>query len=149
MATCDQLASHGFRITRVPVGTDGRLDPGDLARSVEPGTVLVSVMHANNEIGTVQPLAEIATVTRERGILLHTDAAQTLATVDMDVDALGVDLLTVVGHKMYAAPCTADAAASRAAAADTPSTAPISSEVSSLPKRRATASRSRGVSRPG
>ncbi|MCC5031737.1 cysteine desulfurase [Streptomyces sp. WAC 00631] len=101
-ATCDRLAGDGFRVTRLPVGTDGRLDPAGLVHAVGPDTVLVSVMHANNEIGTLQPLAELAAVTRERGILLHTDAAQTPATVAVDVDALGVDLLTVVGHKMYA-----------------------------------------------
>ncbi len=101
-ATCDRLAAGGFRVTRLPVGPDGRLNPAELARAVEPATILVSVMHANNEIGTLQPLAEIAAVTREHGVLLHTDAAQTLATEEVDVDDLGVDLLTVVGHKMYA-----------------------------------------------
>ncbi|MEU4682508.1 cysteine desulfurase family protein [Streptomyces xinghaiensis] len=101
-ATCDRLAGEGFRVTRLPVGTDGRLDPAGLVHAVGPDTVLVSVMHANNEIGTLQPLPELAAVNRERGILLHTDAAQSPATVAVDVDALGVDLLTLVGHKMYA-----------------------------------------------
>ena len=99
-ATCDQLAAAGFRITRLPVGADGRVNPAELSRALQPGTVLVSVMHANNEIGTLQPLADIAELTRERGVLLHTDAAQSPATVD--VDDLGADLLTLVGHKMYA-----------------------------------------------
>jgi cysteine desulfurase len=101
-ATCDQLIAAGFRVTRIPVGGDGRLDPADLERALQPGTVLVSVMHANNEIGTLQPLTDIAELTRERGILLHTDAAQSPATVPVDVDDVGVDLLTLVGHKMYA-----------------------------------------------
>ena len=101
-STCDQLADTGFRITRLPVGADGRLDPADLLGALEPGTILVSVMHANNEIGTLQPLADLAVLVRERGILLHTDAAQSLATVAVDVEGLGVDLLTAVGHKMYA-----------------------------------------------
>ncbi|GAA1367399.1 cysteine desulfurase family protein [Streptomyces beijiangensis] len=101
-ATCDRLAADGFRITRVGVGSDGRLGLPDCARALEPDTCLVSVMHANNEIGTLQPLSELAALTRGRGILLHTDAAQSLASVPTDVGTLGVDLLTVVGHKMYA-----------------------------------------------
>jgi cysteine desulfurase len=94
-ATCDQLTAEGFRVARLPVDTDGRLDPCDVTRAIEPGTVLVSVMHANNEIGTLQPIAEITEITRRRGILFHTTAA-------LDVDTLGVDLLTLVGHKIHA-----------------------------------------------
>jgi cysteine desulfurase len=101
-ATCDRLARAGFRITRLPVRGDGRVDPGDLEQALRPDTALVSVMHANNEIGTLQPLAELAALTCGRGILLHSDAAQSPATVRVDVDELGVDLLTLVGHKMYA-----------------------------------------------
>jgi cysteine desulfurase len=101
-ATCHQLTAAGFQVTCLPVGSDGRLAPADLERALQPDTVLVSVMHANNEIGTLQPLTDIAELTRERGILLHTDAAQSPATVRVDVDDLGVDLLTLVGHKMYA-----------------------------------------------
>ena len=101
-ATCDRLAGLGFRVTRLPVGSDGRLDPAQLEQALRPDTVLVSAMHANNEIGTLQPLAEVAALTRRRHVLLHTDAAQSLASVPVDVERLGVDLLTVVGHKMYA-----------------------------------------------
>jgi cysteine desulfurase len=101
-AAFDRLDSLGFRVTRVPVDHNGRLDPAELEQALQPDTVLVSVMHANNEIGTLQPLAEIAAVTRARNVLLHTDAAQSLATVPVDVERLGVELLTVVGHKMYA-----------------------------------------------
>jgi cysteine desulfurase len=92
----------GFRVTVVPVDGDGLVDPDDVRRSIEPETVLVSIMHANNEVGTVQPIAEVAEAARERGILVHTDAAQSVGKIATDVDALGVDLLTVAGHKLYA-----------------------------------------------
>jgi len=101
-ASCDRLAAAGFDVTRLPVGGDGRLDPVVLERALRPDTILVSVMHANNEIGTLQPLERIAALTRSRNILLHVDAAQSLASIPVDVEHLGVDLLTVVGHKMYA-----------------------------------------------
>src|SRR4051794_19502203 len=101
-ATCDRLAANGFRITRVPVEPDGLVDPAAVASACGPATILVSVMLANNEIGTVQPLQQIAAFTRERGIALHTDAAQAAASIGVDVDDLGVDLLTLVGHQMYA-----------------------------------------------
>jgi cysteine desulfurase len=93
---------HGYRVTRVPVDGFGVVDPDDVRRAIEPGTVLISVMRANNEVGTLQPIAEIARVARETGIPLHTDAAQAVDKLRTDVDELGVDLLTVVGHKMYA-----------------------------------------------
>jgi cysteine desulfurase len=101
-ATCDQLTQAGFQITRLPVRADGRVDPANLEHALLPDTVLVSVIHANNEIGTLQPLTELAALIRGRGVLLHSDAAQSAATVRVDVDDLGVDLLTLVGHKMYA-----------------------------------------------
>lgn len=101
LAACDQLTRAGFSVTRVAVGSDGRVDPGDIERALTPRTTLVSVMHANNEIGTVQPLAEIAAVARPRGVLLHTDAAQSIGTVRFHVDRLGVDLASISGHKIY------------------------------------------------
>jgi cysteine desulfurase len=102
-AACRYLQHRfGFRVTVVPVDSCGLVDPDDVRRAIEPGTVLVSVIHANNEVGTLQPLTEIAAAGRERGVLVHTDAAQSVGKVPVDVDALGVDLLTVVGHKMYA-----------------------------------------------
>ncbi|TQF74212.1 cysteine desulfurase [Rhodococcus spelaei] len=100
--TCDRLGRDGFEITHVPVGPDGRVDPRLFAATLRPETILASIMLANNEIGTIQPLEQLSAITRDRGIVLHSDAAQGPATIDVDVDALGVDLLTVVGHKMYA-----------------------------------------------
>jgi cysteine desulfurase len=92
----------GYRLTVVPVDGFGTVDPDDVSRAIERGTVLITVMHANNEVGTLQPIAEIARLARERGIAVHTDAAQSVGKIAVDVEVLGVDLLTVAGHKMYA-----------------------------------------------
>jgi cysteine desulfurase len=101
LASCQHLAEEGFQVTIIPVKADGLVDPVDIAAAITPRTVLVSVMHANNEIGTIQPLAEIGQITRERGVLLHTDAAQSLGSLSFDVDHLGVDLASFSGHKIY------------------------------------------------
>jgi cysteine desulfurase len=101
LGSCQYLAKEGFQVTVVPVKADGLVDPSDIAAEITPKTVLVSVMHANNEIGTVQPLVEISHITRERGILLHTDAAQSLGSLPFHVDHLGVDLASFSGHKIY------------------------------------------------
>jgi cysteine desulfurase len=104
LAACRELQDwHGVEVTYLPVDGNGRVDPDDVAAAITADTVLVSVMHANNETGTLQPLADIARVTRGRGVLLHSDAAQSVGKMPVDVDDLGVDLLTIVGHKMYAA----------------------------------------------
>jgi cysteine desulfurase len=101
-APCAWLAELGARITVVPVDRDGIVDPDAVRRELGPDTVLVSVMHAQNEVGTLAPLAAIAEVTRPHRVLLHTDAAQSVGKVPVLVDELGVDLLTVAGHKLYA-----------------------------------------------
>lgn len=99
--TCEALESDGYRVTVVPVDSDGRVDPDDVVAALTPRTVLVSVMLANNEVGTIQPVAEIARRVRERGVLVHTDAVQAVGQIPVDVDALGVDLLTFSSHKLY------------------------------------------------
>ena len=101
--TCHWLADRcGFRLTVLPVDGHGQVDPDAVARAIEPGTVLVTIMHANNEVGTLNPIGEIARVCRERGVPLHTDAAQSVGKVPTRIEQLGVDLLTVAGHKLYA-----------------------------------------------
>ncbi len=96
------LCTRGFEITELKPRANGVIHPDDLAAAMRDDTVLVSVMHGNNEIGTLQPLAELAVVAHERGALLHTDAAQTVGKVPFDVRALGVDAATLTGHKFYA-----------------------------------------------
>lgn len=96
------LERHGFTVTLVPVDDTGRVDPEEVRRAITGKTILVSVMHANNEVGTIQPLAEIGALTRELGIVFHTDAAQSVGKIPTRVKELGVDLLTVAGHKFYA-----------------------------------------------
>lgn len=99
---CRFLARLGATITWLPVDGHGRIDPDDLRRAITPDTILISVMHANNEVGTIQPIASCAAIAREHGIPFHTDAAQSVGKIATAVDALGVDLLTIAGHKLYA-----------------------------------------------
>jgi cysteine desulfurase len=99
--TCKRLEKEGFEVTYLQVAKDGRVDPDDVKRAITPKTILVSVMLANNEIGTVQPLEEIGKITRERGVLLHSDAVQGVGRVDFDVQRMNVDLASVTAHKIY------------------------------------------------
>jgi cysteine desulfurase len=99
---CRFLSRLGAAVTYVPVDGNGLVDPDDIRKAVTRDTHLISVMHANNEVGTIQPIADIATIAREHGILLHSDAAQSVGKISTRVDELGVDLLSVAGHKLYA-----------------------------------------------
>ncbi len=101
---CDHLEQRGFRITRVGVDGTGRVDPDEVRKAITPDTILVTVMHANNEVGTIQPIREIAAIAREAGVWMHTDAAQSVGKIPVKVDALGVDFLTIAGHKFHAPP---------------------------------------------
>lgn len=96
------LASLGAKVTVVGVDRQGRVDPEEVRRALTPRTILVSVMHANNEVGTIQPIAEIAAAAHAAGALVHTDAAQSVGKIPTRVDELGVDLLSVAGHKLHA-----------------------------------------------
>jgi cysteine desulfurase len=98
---CRFLERLGATITYVPVDAFGRVDPDDVRRAVTPDTIVISVMHANNEVGTIQPIADIGRIARDHGILLHTDAAQSVGKIRTKVSELGVDLLSVAGHKLY------------------------------------------------
>ena len=100
--SCRVLEAEGLRLTVLPVGTDGLIDLDQLADALDDDTVLVSAMAVNNEIGVVQPLAEIGALCRKHGALLHTDAAQAAGKVALDVNAMNIDLLSISGHKLYA-----------------------------------------------
>jgi cysteine desulfurase len=99
--TCKRLEKEGCEVTYLPVAKDGRVDPDDVKKAITDKTILVSVMLANNEIGTVQPLEEIGKITRERGVLLHSDAVQGVGKVPFDVQSMHVDLASITAHKMY------------------------------------------------
>jgi len=102
LEVCAYLEKQGFRISRVGVDEFGLVNPDEVIREISGDTILISVMHANNEVGTIQPVAVIGRAARERGILMHCDAAQSVGKIPVDVNELNVDLLSVAGHKLYA-----------------------------------------------
>jgi len=99
--TCKFLGRRGFSITYLPVDEYGLVDPSDVKKAITDKTILISVMHANNEIGTIEPIAEIGRIAREAGIYFHTDTVQTVGHIPINVDELGVDLLSISAHKLY------------------------------------------------
>ncbi|HTP29834.1 MAG TPA: aminotransferase class V-fold PLP-dependent enzyme, partial [Anaeromyxobacteraceae bacterium] len=96
-----RLEREGFEVSYLPVGRDGRLDPDDLRKAIRPDTILVSIMHGNNEVGVLHPIEEIGKITREKGIIFHCDAVQTIGKVPFDVEAMNADLISISAHKMY------------------------------------------------
>lgn len=99
---CKYLTKLGYEITYLPVDTFGRVNPADIENAIRPDTALITIMHANNEVGTIQPISEIASIAKKNNIAFHTDASQSVSKIEADVTKLGVDLLTIAGHKLYA-----------------------------------------------
>lgn len=101
LSTCDFLKSIGHDVTYVPVSSEGIVDVGDIERAIRDDTVIISIMHANNEIGTIQPIEEIAKIAKDNDVYLHTDAVQSVGKIPVDVDQLGVDMLSISSHKLH------------------------------------------------
>jgi len=101
LETCEYLEKRGFELTVLPVDEFGLVDPEAVRRAITDKTILISIMHANNEIGTIEPIAETGAIAREKGVIFHTDATQSVGKIPINVDALNVDLLSLSAHKMY------------------------------------------------
>ncbi|MBZ5696686.1 MAG: IscS subfamily cysteine desulfurase [Acidobacteriia bacterium] len=99
--TCKRLEKYGYEVTYLPVAKDGLIDLDQFRRAIKPNTILISIMHANNEIGVVQPVEEIGKIAKEKGVIFHVDAAQSVGKIPVDVEKLGIDLLAISAHKMY------------------------------------------------
>jgi cysteine desulfurase len=99
--TCKRLEKYGYRVTYLPVKADGFIDMEDLRRAIDDKTILVSIMFANNEIGTVQPVAEIGKLCHEKGVIFHSDGVQALGKIPIDVNAMSIDVLSLTAHKLY------------------------------------------------
>jgi cysteine desulfurase len=100
--TCEYMEKHGYEVTYVPIGSDGIVNPEDIRNAIRDDTAIVSVMYANNEIGTIQPIDEIAAICKEKGVIFHTDAVQAVGHVEINVHKQGIDLLSLSGHKIHA-----------------------------------------------
>ena len=99
--SCRQLEHEGFEVTYLPVGTNGRVDVEQFKDAIKPTTALASVMTVNNEIGVIQPIKELGQICRKNKVFLHTDAAQAVGKIPMDVDDMKIDLMSISGHKIY------------------------------------------------
>ncbi|RMF57728.1 MAG: cysteine desulfurase, partial [Calditrichaeota bacterium] len=99
---CRYLESRGYKVTYLPVDEWGRVDPAAVEEAITPETILITIMHANNEVGTIQPIREIADIAHQHGVLMHSDCAQSVGKIPVTIQELGVDLLSIAGHKIYA-----------------------------------------------
>jgi cysteine desulfurase len=99
---CKSLKKQGYEITWLPVDAFGKVNPADIEKVVRPDTVLITIMHANNEVGTIQPVKEIGEIAKKHGVIFHADAAQSVGKIETDVNEMSVDLLSIAGHKLYA-----------------------------------------------
>jgi len=99
--TCKRLEKYGYEVTYLPVAKDGRINLGDLRRAITPKTILISIMYANNEIGVVQPIAEIGKIAKEKGVFFHCDGVQAIGKIPVDVQRDGIDIMSISGHKIY------------------------------------------------
>jgi cysteine desulfurase len=102
MEVCKHLETQGYEITYVPVDKSGSINPQDIENAIRPDTALITIMHANNEVGTIQPISEIVTIAKKHKITFHTDAAQSVSKIETDISKIGADLLSIAGHKLYA-----------------------------------------------